>query len=75
MLHLTVRINFVKVINNKDDLEKALFRINELWDIEEGTVNAYELDSLITLVSDYEDSIIFSERSSQPEIEFDINDL
>ncbi|MBU2919127.1 hypothetical protein KO505_14365 [Psychrosphaera sp. F3M07] len=65
----------MKVINNKDDLEKALFRINELWDNEKDSVNAYELDSLITLVSDYEDSIIFSERSSQSEIEFDINDL
>ena len=48
---------------NDDELSIALLRVDEIWGAEKGTPDGRELDSLITLVSDYEDSLIIKERS------------
>jgi hypothetical protein len=65
----------VQYIKNDDELRIALLRIDEIWGAGKGTLDGDELNSLITLVSDYEDSLIIKERSVQSEIQANINDL
>lgn len=65
----------IQSIKNDEDLRIALLRVDEIWGAEKGTPEGRELDSLITLVSDYEDSLIIKDRSDQSEIQADINDL
>lgn len=44
----------LQVIENDDDLEKALARIDEIWGAEIGSPLGNELDNLIKIVGDYE---------------------
>lgn len=62
-------------IINDDELRMALLRVDEIWGAEKGTPDGRELDSLLTLVSDNEDSLIIKERSVQSEVQVIIDDL
>lgn len=64
----------LKQIKTKEDLKLALSRVEELWDSEDPQ-DVGELDSLATLISDYEDKLLCQERKDQPDINVDINDL
>lgn len=57
-------------IQNSDDLKLALLRIEELWDSKDPQ-GVGELDSLATLISDYEDKLIHQKRKDQPDITVD----
>tara|TARA_A200000159_G_scaffold127296_4_gene122867 strand:- start:31608 stop:31805 length:198 start_codon:yes stop_codon:yes gene_type:complete len=65
----------MKVINNDDDLRMALLRTEKLWSAEKGSVDADELEVLITLINDYEDRTIIQDRAPQGEIKVKINEL
>lgn len=58
-------------IKNNDDLRLALIRAEEIWDTE-NIEELAELERLIILISDYEDRMLFEERTSQPEIEVEL---
>jgi hypothetical protein len=60
---------------NKEDLRLALLRIDALWTAKKGTKEGDELNLLVDLVSEYEDSLIIEERKNQSEIQLDIDDL
>lgn len=62
-------------IKNDDELRVALLRVDEIWAAEKGTSDGDELDSLITLVNDYEDSLIIKERSNQSEVQIKVDEL
>ena len=62
-------------IKNDDELRVALLRVDEIWGAEKGTSDGDELDSLITLVNDYEDSLIIKERSNQSEVQIKVDEL
>jgi len=62
-------------IKNDDELRAALLRVDEIWGAEKGTSDGDELDSLITLVNDYEDSLIIKERSNQSEVQIKVDEL
>lgn len=64
----------LKQIKTHEDLKLALSRVEELWDSED-LQEVGELDSLATLISDYEDRLLCQERKDQPECKVDINDL
>jgi antitoxin component HigA of HigAB toxin-antitoxin module len=61
-------------IETTDELNLALARINELWETEDAT-ELNELNTLATLISDYEDKILVEECKNQTEIAVKINDL
>lgn len=66
----------IKSINSKQDLESALKRVDELWDV--AKPNTSEGDELVTLeqlIEDYELVNIVAQRIAQEEIEVDIDDL
>ena len=66
----------IKSIESKQDLGNVLKRVNELWDIAEpNTREGNELDALVTIVEDYELSLIVSERENQNEIQVDIGNI
>lgn len=44
----------IKPIKNERDYEKALQRVEELWDTREGSAQRDELDVLVTLIEAYE---------------------
>ena len=44
----------IESINSKEDLDIAFKRIDELWDAEPNTPEGDELDTLVSLVEDYE---------------------
>lgn len=62
-------------IKSKTDLEEVLKRIEDLWKSEPGTREGNELDTLVTLVEDYELSNIVTERINQDEVYVDIDHL
>ena len=45
----------IKQIKNERDYEKALRRVEELWESQEGSQEYKELDLLATLIEEYED--------------------
>ncbi len=45
----------IQPIHNDADLDRAFFRIEELWAVEDGTQQADELEVLSILVEKYED--------------------
>lgn len=47
----------MKSINSKQDLEKALSRVDELWNIELNT-DEEELNSLVTMIEAYEAALL-----------------
>lgn len=61
-------------IKTTDELKLALVRADELWETED-VKELSELDELATLISDYEDKMLFEERKKQSEIEVKINEL
>jgi len=65
----------IQTIKTKDELRHALLRIDEIWGVEKGTTDGDELNVLITLVSDFEDSLILKERENQCETKINIDDL
>lgn len=58
-------------IKNNDALRLALIRAEEIWDTE-NIEELAELERLIILINDYEDRMLFEERTSQPEIEVEL---
>ncbi|BDF93830.1 hypothetical protein RC083_07445 [Pseudoalteromonas haloplanktis] len=69
-------ITSVKPINSKQGLEKALKRVDELWDVAEpNTPEGEELVMLTQLIEDYELANIVAQRVFQEEIEVNIDDL
>ncbi|MDI4654295.1 MULTISPECIES: hypothetical protein [Pseudoalteromonas] len=59
-------ITSIKSISSKQDLEKALKRADELWDVAEpNTPKGEELVMLTQLIEDYELAIIVSQRVDQ----------
>lgn len=61
-------------VQSDEELRLALSRIEEIWEVAtEGTKELAELNFLATLVSDYEDKLIFKERKDQPEIQCALN--
>lgn len=62
-------------IKNDDDLRHALLRVDEIWGAEKGTPDGDELELLVTLINDYEDDQIIKDRSNQPEVKINIDDL
>ena len=62
-------------IKNDDELRIALLRLDEIWGAEKGTPNGDELEQLVELVQDYEDSIVVRARKNQPEINVNVADL
>jgi len=62
-------------IKSKTDLEEVLKRIEDLWKSEPDTREGNELDTLVTLVEDYELSNIVTERINQDEVYVDIDHL
>lgn len=65
----------IQSIKNDDELRVALLRLDEIWGAEKGTPNGDELEQLVELVQDYEDSIIIRARKNQPEINVNVADL
>jgi hypothetical protein len=61
-------------IKTTDELKLALVRADELWETKD-VKELDGLDALATLLSDYEDKMLFEERKNQSEIEVKINDL
>lgn len=45
----------IKDIQNDDDHEKAMTRVNELWDAQIETVEYEELERLVILIEAYEE--------------------
>ena len=69
-------ITSVKPINSKQGLEKALKRVDELWDVAEpNPPDGEELVMLTQLIEDYELANIVAQRVVQEEIEVNIDDL
>lgn len=65
----------IQQIKNKEDLALALTEIDVLWSAEKDTKEGDSLNLLISLVHDYEDSLIIEERKNQPEVDIKIDDL
>lgn len=65
----------MEVIRNDIELRKALQRADDLWTCKKDSSHGDEFEVIITLISDYEDSIIFNERTSLSEIMVNMNDL
>ncbi|PCH97752.1 MAG: hypothetical protein COB83_00970 [Gammaproteobacteria bacterium] len=63
----------VEKIQTNEDLKLALSRVEKLWDSEDPQ-EVVELNSLATLISDYEDKLLCQERMAQPEFKVDIDD-
>jgi antitoxin component HigA of HigAB toxin-antitoxin module len=61
-------------ITTNDELNKALIRMEKLWESKD-VKELEELDTLATLINDYEDKMIIEDRKNTPEIEVKINDL
>ena len=50
----------IQQVQSDEELRLALARIEEVWEVAtEGTQELVEIDGLATMVSDYEDKLIF----------------
>ena len=65
----------IQPIKSDDELRTALLRVDEIWGAEKGTPDGDELEQLVELVQDYEDSIVISARKNQAEIKVNVADL
>jgi hypothetical protein len=62
-----------QIITNQEELQTALKRVKRLWDAKKDTKAGDELDILINIISDYEDSFVLEERNHQLETKMNVN--
>jgi antitoxin component HigA of HigAB toxin-antitoxin module len=52
--------NSMKSIQNDDDLKQAFLRLESIFQAEEGTDEAIEMEALVSLIEEYENEIFKS---------------